>query len=96
MSEDLRRTILHSAASRYGSEHYRGILFLHNARRVVPALGLVLVVGGLGWLVWPAVGAAEKHPDAAGALIVGGLALAVVIALVVRRVRSPYRRRRFR
>jgi hypothetical protein len=96
MSEDLRKTMLHSAASRYGAEHYRAILFLHNARRIIPALALVVVVGALGWLLAPAAGWGADHPNVTGAVIVGGLILVGLITAVVRRVRSPYRRRRFR
>jgi hypothetical protein len=95
VTRDLKETMLQAAASRYGSEHYRGILFLHSARRIAPALALVLVIGGAGWLLAPAFGVAGDHPTATGAVIVGGLLLVGLVALAVRRFRSPYRRRRF-
>lgn len=96
MSRDLKETMLQSAAATYGSKHYRGILAMHSLRRVWPVAILLPVLAGLGYLLLPAVDAAEKHPSLVGAAIVGALILLALITLVVRRVRSPYRRRRFR
>jgi hypothetical protein len=93
---DLRETMLRSAASTYGSKHYRGILFAHSMRYVWPVLGAGLVLASIGWLCWPAIRSAAKHPNMAGAAIVGVLVVAGLVAAFIRHLRSPYRRRRYR
>jgi hypothetical protein len=98
MAKDLRDTMLNAAASTYGSKHYRGILFMHGLRRFWPAvaaLAMVATVGAIGWALAPAAHAAGDHPKPVAAVIVVALVLITLAAIVLRRIRSPYRRRRF-
>jgi len=96
VTRDLKETMLQSAAATYGSKHYRGILAMHSLRRWWPVPLIAMVVGGIGWALPPAVRAAGSHPNLVGGAIVGTLILIGLAVLVVRRIRSPYRRRRFR
>lgn len=96
MNKELRAKAVESAAARYGAEHYRGILFWQTFGRWWPAILALVVLGGIGWLLAPAVQVAESHPNLTGGAIVGVLLLVGLTTLVVRRIRSPYRRRRFR
>lgn len=88
MNRELRAKAVESAAARYGAEHYRGILFWQTCGKLWPLIPVVAVLGGAAWLVY-------TNPAASGAVSVGIVALAVLIWLMVRWVRSPYRRRRF-
>jgi uncharacterized membrane protein len=99
MAKDLRETMLQSAASTYGSKHYRGILAMHSLRKAWPVLvGILLLAAaaGAGYLMLPVVESTKGHGDAIGAVLVAGLFLIALGAWGVRRARSPYRRRRFR
>jgi hypothetical protein len=95
MPDDLRETAIRAAAARYGSEHYRGLLFWHSFRRFWPGL-LLLALGAacvvVGWRVGPAAG---KHLVGLLPFALGALAVVAVTWLLIRRARSPYRRRRF-
>jgi hypothetical protein len=96
MNKELRAKAVESAAARYGAEHYRSILFWQTFGRWWPALLVLAVLAGLVWLLAPAVQAAGDHPNLTGGAVVGGLVLIGLAVLVVRRLRSPYRRRRYR
>jgi hypothetical protein len=96
MADDLRETMIQAAAARYGQEHYRALLFWRGMRKVWPLLLLVIGVGLAGWALKPAVHAASAHGAAALPWVGGGLVLAMAAFLAYRRLRSPYRRRRFR
>lgn len=95
----LKETMLQSAASTYGSKHYRGILALHHLRKAWPVvIGALMLAAaaGAGYLLLPVVEATEGHGEMAGAVLVGGLLLIALGTWGIRRARSPYRRRRFR
>ena len=92
MNKDLRGVATEAAAARYGAEHYRGILFWQTFRHVWPVLVLVGIVWGLWWF-----GTRLSTPS--GPVVgfgVAGLAVLAAVFLGVRRLRSPYRRRRYR
>jgi hypothetical protein len=100
VSRDLKETMLHAAASTYGSKHYRGVLAMHGLRKFAPVLWvLVLLAGvaGVGWLLLsPVARTASDNPTLVGGAIVGALIVAGLLFALVKHLRSPYRRRRFR
>lgn len=92
MNKELRAKAVESAAARYGAEHYRSILFWQTFGKLWPVAVLVAIVLGLGWL-----GSQVSAPS--NALVgfgVAGLAVIGLLYLGIRRLRSPYRRRRYR
>lgn len=90
MPDNLRETMVQAAAARYGQQHYRGILFWHSFGRLWWLLPTIGAIGGTAWLV-------HSQPATSGVVVMVGLvALAVLAWLLVRWLRSPYRRRRFR
>lgn len=92
----LRETMVQAAAAKYGQEHYRGILFWRSTRKVWPFLLLVIGLGLAGWALKPAVHTVSTHGATALPWVGGGIVLAMAALLAYRRLRSPYRRRRFR
>jgi hypothetical protein len=95
MTDDLRETMIHAAAAKYGQEHYRGLLFLHGLRRVWPVLLVFAVVAVLFFAARPIARGMTGHPDLP-LIAVGAVVVVAVAWLLIRRARSPYRRRRFR
>lgn len=92
MRKDLRDIAIASAASRYGSEHYRGILLLVTVGRFWWLAIIPLTMGGLWW----AATHLSAPSNASIGFTVAGLAVLALLYLAFRRARSPYRRRRFR
>jgi hypothetical protein len=92
MNRELRQKAVESAAARYGAEHYRGILFWVSIGKWWPVGMTVALVLGIYWLTRNI----SPGTAATGGFVVAGAAFALlVIWLIIRRLRSPYRRRRF-
>lgn len=96
----LRETMVQAAAAKYGQEHYRGILFLRWLSKAWGAVLAILFLLAIAAFItfW----SGGNHPTAESTLgPIAGLVLAALVILgilylLVRRARSPYRRRRFR
>jgi hypothetical protein len=86
--KDLRDTAINAAAARYGSKYYRRLLFMDSVRRYWPVIPALLAVAGIGWMIY-------SNPETSGVASVVVIALLVSGFLLVRWLRSPYRRRRF-
>jgi hypothetical protein len=92
MNRELRQKAVESAAARYGAEHYRGILFWVSFGKWWPVGVVAALILGIYWLTRNV----SPGGAAAGGFGVAAVALALlVIWLIIRRLRSPYRRRRF-